>query len=1218
MPNIDPILATIEQSNLVADDVLDELRQRLEKSKVPVDLKLAVKWLVQKEHITSDQGRRLLARGNGASGGATGAATSGKRPTSGPVRATDSIGLAPLDDDGPPPADVGRGQAADETLMGDDDDLEIIDAPPTSPRSGRRAEPEADDEVELFPLDEDAGTARGGQRAAPTSPERSEPKGRRPSGEKGGARWAGSPKVRRREPQPPPPDDGGTGAEDLYGDMAEAGRLGGAAYDEGAYEGGDYDAGASQLQGRPAPRAKLKSGGGGASWDSPLLLVTGGTVLLLLIVGGFLYWRVGRLTGDEAFKQAKDLWAAGSYTNAIDRFDKYLAGFPEHINVSEARVLRGVARLRQAVEGARDWTKTLATAKEVIEEIRGEEKFSEGRKELASLLPQIAEGLSKQAADHPSTELIEQSHEALALVNKYVGKEQRPTQKLLEIQASLDLTKHHLGQTTALEKAVAGIKQAIDAGTPQEAYKIRKDLLKEYPGVAGDETLQEAVLSLSRAEQNLVTYVSQPRPAEPADAPSPVEAEVVMADRRGPNAPGVANQIVYVLAGGAAYALEADTGKVIWRRFVGHDTTFVPRPLTRDSAGDVLLVDSERHELLRVDGRSGTVRWRQSVGEPFDAHPTMTSKQAWVATRSGKLVSIDLDDGQSPGHISLPQELRVGPAFDSRGQYCYQLGKTSNLFALSTKTNQCQEVLYLGHDAESIHVPPLVVAPYVFIAEDHGANGSLLLVLATDENGAALHQAQEPVPLVGRVMAPLASSGRTLVIATDRGAIYTYEINPPDPGPPLTVVAEKPADKRPAAVRYPLLVDSQLLIAGHGTTKYDIQSSRGRLEPKWVKDDTDVQLQPPALLGNVVYQVRQKAGQPDVLVGALNTQDGDRFWETRLAAPPAGAPVKDARSGRVRLFNRLGGLFDMPSDSFEGRRVENAAALPDEPASAFPEPTNMTVLSSGGLALSSASQDKRALIASNDASPALRWMPLPDPLGAPAIGFEGGLLLPGQLGQVFVLDPATGRHVVRPFQPRLVPGEEPRWTMPVPLGEHEVLLADGHSRLYRLGVGQKPEPHLVTLAEAGLPGPVVVPPAALAKTVYAVNGSAELMAFELPNLIVGKSWPLSTGLAWGPFAAGERVLVATVGGELLAFDDQQTLVWQVPWQHGHLAGAPLATDDGLLLSTMTGQIYRLDAASGNELASVDVGEPLAAGPVAFGERLLLAGYGGTLMVVGSF
>src|SRR5579884_1389488 len=66
MPDLSNIIATIEASNLVSDDVVDELRRRLEKSKQPVDLKSAVKWLVQKEHITSEQGRRLIAKAGGS------------------------------------------------------------------------------------------------------------------------------------------------------------------------------------------------------------------------------------------------------------------------------------------------------------------------------------------------------------------------------------------------------------------------------------------------------------------------------------------------------------------------------------------------------------------------------------------------------------------------------------------------------------------------------------------------------------------------------------------------------------------------------------------------------------------------------------------------------------------------------------------------------------------------------------------------------------------------------------------------------------------------------------------------------------------------------------------------------------------------------------------------------------------------------------------------
>ena len=83
MSNLETILATIESSQLVSPDVLDELRRRLEQSPQAADLRSAVRWLVQKEHMTSDQGRRLLA---------------GKQPSPAPS-ADDEMKLAPMDDE---------------------------------------------------------------------------------------------------------------------------------------------------------------------------------------------------------------------------------------------------------------------------------------------------------------------------------------------------------------------------------------------------------------------------------------------------------------------------------------------------------------------------------------------------------------------------------------------------------------------------------------------------------------------------------------------------------------------------------------------------------------------------------------------------------------------------------------------------------------------------------------------------------------------------------------------------------------------------------------------------------------------------------------------------------------------------------------------------------------------------------------------------------------
>jgi outer membrane protein assembly factor BamB len=221
---------------------------------------------------------------------------------------------------------------------------------------------------------------------------------------------------------------------------------------------------------------------------------------------------------------------------------------------------------------------------------------------------------------------------------------------------------------------------------------------------------------------------------------------------------------------------------------------------------------------------------------------------------------------------------------------------------------------------------------------------------------------------------------------------------------------------------------------------------------------------------------------------------------------------------------------------------------------------------------------------------------------------------------VFVVDPATGRSLIQPFQPRLERGAEFNWSNPLVLNEREVLLADGVAKLYRLSVVDKPEPHLAALAETGLPGPVTAPLAFAGQTAYAVNGQSELTAFLLGSgaaktLESGNSWPLAGGTAWGPFSTGSHVLLATHDGQLLCLDDKQALLWQVELKHGSLSGTPLAAEGAVLVTTKSGRLLRLALASGEELGLIDVGEPVAFGPIAMGTRQLLASKGGSLLVV---
>ena len=56
----------------------------------------------------------------------------------------------------------------------------------------------------------------------------------------------------------------------------------------------------------------------------------------------------------------------------------------------------------------------------------------------------------------------------------------------------------------------------------------------------------------------------------------------------------------------------------------------------------------------------------------------------------------------------------------------------ANLFVLSAENGDCREVFYLGHEPESIAVPPLAVGRYVILAINSGAEDAVLRLLLAD------------------------------------------------------------------------------------------------------------------------------------------------------------------------------------------------------------------------------------------------------------------------------------------------------------------------------------------------------------------------------------------------------------------------------------------------------------------------------------------------------
>ena len=1177
MISAEEFVALLEKRDLLSPELVVHLRRQVARPSSPISAALIAKWLVDRGHLSRLLAQRLL------------------------TRAEDSV-----EESAPPDAmqfDWEKAAESEEDELG----LAPLDDEMTGAPAPRKRKPQPAEQPQ--------------QPRQPTEPRPPEGKPRRPAA----------------------PAPGGSLLDEEFlspgpGGPAATGSLDGLV-DQASLAAPDAEAGPLAPIGSKRKRVFGSSGRRRRGrkrdnvWDSPLLLIGGGALLFLVIAGGVLYWALNRRTGDETFKMAEDFYRSGSYTKAIAQYTKFLEDFPSHDSVSLARVKRGLARLRQTTDHATDWPKSLEVANEVLVEIAGEEAFhTEARPELVAMLPKIAQGLADRARADLNATLTDKSEEALALVNKYVPASSRPATKLTDIQALLALTRREIASGVELDDAIKDMNQAVEEKETAKAYKIRSALLQKYPRLVDNERLEEAVRAVSQAELSLVKTVEKKQPAQESEPSPSMLATVALACRRSDApAPGAEGHVIFVLAPGAAYGLDAAEGKVLWRRPVGfhaggRSPNFPPTPISNKAGSDAIMVDTERHEVLRVDAATGSPRWRHPVGERFDAYPVVADDRLLVATRSGRLVWIDLATGSSPGYIQLPQELRVGPTVDFHRSNMYQLAEHSNLFVLSLADGEAKQVVYLGHSPGSVTVSPVVVNRYLIVAENDGVEHATLRVLSleAEEDHQAPVRLVQNVRLKGHVDAPPQVSGVRMLVATDQGQLYVFEITGTDAEKPLAPLAESMAaseeslanERAPEGlIRFPLLRGGQVWIADSQLTWYDLQPAGRRLQPRGVKNARSATLQPLVAIGQTVFHVRRKVGLPGVQVSAIGPEEPEPFWEIHLAAPLAAEPRVDAQSGQITAVTSIGAIFHLPGADFEAQNAFDQPTVALKPAEIPGPVTDVVEVQDRLLVMAAGTGQKQLPVFDPEERHRFRWLFLPSALGGHPIAFADGLLAPCEVGQVFLLDPLSGDKLTEPFQPALRGDVRVAWSRPALAGENELLLADGQMVLYRIGIKDQPKPHLAALAQVDLAEQLVSPMAVLGRVAYAVDRADSLVAFELPDLTPATPRPLAAKSVWGPGRVGDHVLLATDDDQLYCLDAKGDIVWRVALNYGPLAGAPAEIDDHYVLAATSGVIWRVEPQTGKDLGKIETGYPLATGPVRLGDGLIVGGHDGTLYKV---
>ncbi|MCH8839147.1 MAG: hypothetical protein IH831_00430, partial [Planctomycetes bacterium] len=308
-------------------------------------------------------------------------------------------------------------------------------------------------------------------------------------------------------------------------------------------------------------KKKPKTRGQQNEFDSPLLLLGGGGLIVLLLAGGIIFYLLSREDADAILAEASEFYDGGSYTQAIKQYDRFVTNNPRHPEFSAAKVKLGLAKIWKATSGTSQFSGALDVAKQVLDRIEDEKEFESAKRDLASRLPVIAQGLAVQAekATDPEeiTRFVAESKEALALCNntKFIPSTFRDDVVLNEILETLDRVERAQEQKVELARALPDIQGAIDAQDTAKAYAIYKRLIRKNPVLLNDESLAEKVRAISAAEKGVVRFIAEVRTAETVPRPSPLVAQLALAGRRGPAA-GV-HGVVPVRVDGAVYALNA-------------------------------------------------------------------------------------------------------------------------------------------------------------------------------------------------------------------------------------------------------------------------------------------------------------------------------------------------------------------------------------------------------------------------------------------------------------------------------------------------------------------------------------------------------------------------------------------------------------------------------------------------------------------------------------
>jgi len=565
---------------------------------------------------------------------------------------------------------------------------------------------------------------------------------------------------------------------------------------------------------------------------APIILI-GMVITLVVVSGGAALYYFKTKTNDEEklAQQAKEQYDKPLWAEAQKSYEKLVTDYPGE-NTEKYRFLADLAGLQLTVRSVtnRENPKPSYEKLRAFIEARKDspflktntntsyahDLFDAGKKVGEDMVGYTQDRVKEYAQDRSKAEQLARAEEMLTatgelltVLDRVRSKDDQNdalTKMINEAKAALGQERHRLEVVNKIKTMLADPSDAV---------------IEDVRRLARDEKLgedSEVVDLIKAAENDFIRRIRyDPDPAAPrALPPSPTAAIILAAPIGTPRAVDVGPEneppIVFLaVARGVLYALDEDTGDVLWAVRVGPDV-FDPPAVGRvdlgDGPTDLAVVATNVAGQPAISGyvvRTGVPRWEQPLPAPVAGPVAIVGTRAFVPLRdkSGTVYVYELATGERTGRIIIGQPL--GPIVHRPGTgLLYIAGESRRVFEFDVDAGRnfgsarprCLRVLATEHALGTLRTPPVILGPpgnepaprSLILSEAAGTEVMKLraFVLTPAPNLAPdappvlepLRAAAE-VLMPGWAWFPPVTDGERLAAVTDKGQFRLFGINQP-------------------------------------------------------------------------------------------------------------------------------------------------------------------------------------------------------------------------------------------------------------------------------------------------------------------------------------------------------------------------------------------------------------------------------------------------------